>query len=104
MGTKIYYQILLWSFNYISPLDKHIHIYYPDFWVRDANGTYLIEIKPFKQTIAPQQSPNKRQFIKEAATYAKNLAKWNAAERYCAQRGWKFIKLTENELGIPTNK
>ena len=38
--------------------------------------------------------------MREAFEYAKNQAKWNAAEDWCADRGYEFKILTENELGI----
>lgn len=33
-------------------------------------------------------------------TWGVNEAKWKAAEEYCKDRGWKFIIMTEHELGI----
>ena len=40
---------------YYSPVDKKMHRYFPDFWVRSVSSdnqinTMLIEIKPDKQT------------------------------------------------------
>ena len=32
--------------------------------------------------------------------YAKNQAKWGAAQEWCLDRGYEFKVLTENELGI----
>ncbi len=77
--------------------------YYPDFLVKYKNSDtpVLVEIKPLKETLPPVPSNNKKKLIKEALTYAKNTSKWEAAERYCKQRGWKFLKLTEIELGLP---
>lgn len=91
---------------YRSPLDGKVHRYYPDFKikVRDKDGvntTYVIEVKPAKQSKPPE--PQKRQtkrYITEVATWGKNQAKWKAASEYCADRGWKFMVLTEKELGI----
>lgn len=39
-------------------------------------------------------------YIQEAYEYAKNQAKWAAAKEWCADRGYEFKVLTENELGI----
>jgi hypothetical protein len=36
----------------------------------------------------------------EALTYAKNQAKWKAANEYAKDRNMEFKILTENELGI----
>ena len=62
---------------------------------------YLIEIKPKKQTIEP--IPQKRKtkgYIYEVYEYAKNQAKWKAAQEFCEDRQWEFKVLTEDELGI----
>jgi hypothetical protein len=91
---------------YRSPIDNRIHKYFPDFYikVRESNGEikkYLIEIKPKKQTVEP--IPQKRKtkgYIYEVYEYAKNQAKWKAAEEYCKDRQWEFKVLTETELGI----
>ena len=101
--------VLFWSSEetrvpYHSPLDDRLHTYFPDFKVtlKEPNITILVEIKPYTQTIQPTQNGNKKRFIKESVTYAKNQAKWIAASRLCEKRGWKFQILTEKELGIPT--
>jgi hypothetical protein len=91
---------------YRSPIDNKIHRYFPDFYikVKESNGSikkYLIEIKPKKQTIEP--IPQKRRtkgYIYEVYEYAKNQAKWKAAEEFCKDRGYEFKVLTEDELGI----
>jgi len=31
-------------------------------------------------------------------TYAKNTAKWKAAEEYCRKKGWKFKILSEKDI------
>ena len=36
----------------------------------------------------------------ESATFLVNQAKWQYAKQYAAQRGWKFIIVTERELGL----
>ena len=91
---------------YRSPIDNRIHKYFPDFYikVKESNGEIkkcIIEIKPKKQTIEP--IPQKRKtkgYIYEVYEYAKNQAKWKAAEEFCKDRQWEFKVLTENELGI----
>ena len=91
---------------YRSPLDNKVHRYFPDFYikVRENNGMvkkYVIEIKPKKQYIEPKPQKKKtRTYIYEVREYAKNQAKWKAAEEYCLDRGLQFKVLTENELGI----
>ena len=91
---------------YISPIDNKIHRYFVDFQiqVRDKSGslqTYLIEIKPEKQTKPPaKQQKVTKKYLQEVLEWGKNEAKWKAAEEYANDRKWKFIILTENELGI----
>ena len=91
---------------YISPLDRKIHRYFVDFYIkiRDKNGMiqkYLVEIKPEKFT-KPPEIPKKRTkaFIDEVFQYGVNDAKWKAAFEYCQDRNMKFIILTEKDLGI----
>ena len=41
-----------------------------------------------------------KSFIYETMEYAKNQAKWKAAEEFCADRMIEFKIITEDELGI----
>jgi hypothetical protein len=91
---------------YRSPVDNKIHRYYPDFYikVKESSGEIkkcIIEIKPKKQTVEP--IPQKRKtkgYIFEVVEYAKNQAKWKAAEEFCKDRQWEFRVFTEDHLGI----
>lgn len=91
---------------YLSPVDGRPHRYFPDFFVRTRNKagmleSSIIEVKPSKQTKPPKQKQRiTRQYIQEVATYGINDAKWKAADEYCKQRGWKFVVVTEKDLGI----
>ena len=98
---------------YMSPVDGKMHRYYPDVVVHKKTPagtleTVMIEIKPAAQTKAPDISKkNKtptgrisRRYLNEVKTFGINEAKWNAAEKFCADRGWSFIKMTEKHLGI----
>lgn len=91
---------------YVCPTDNKRHRYFIDFRIqlRDKNGvlkTYLVEIKPDKQTKPPEAPSRKtKRFLIEAATYMKNQAKWKAATQYAKDRGWEFIVLTEHHLGL----
>lgn len=91
---------------YRSPIDGRVHRYFPDFYMkkRGIDGkveSVLIEVKPFAQTRPPivQDKPTRR-YINEVATWGVNSAKWKMAEEYCRDRGWKFIIMTEKELGL----
>ena len=91
---------------YRSPIDNKIHRYFPDFYikVRESSGEIkkcIIEIKPKKQTVEPiPQKIKTKGYIYEVVEYAKNQAKWKAAEEFCKDRQWEFKVLTETELGI----
>jgi hypothetical protein len=91
---------------YLSPVDNKVHRYFVDFQIqiRTKDGqlkTYLIEIKPEKQTKPPVvQSRVTKRYINEVMTWGKNEAKWKAANSYALDRGWEFIILTEKDLGI----
>lgn len=91
---------------YISPVDKKVHRYFVDFYmkIKDTQGNikkYLIEIKPKRFTQEPVK-PKKmsKQFIQEVYTYSVNQAKWKAAKEFCADRGFEFLILTEEELKV----
>ena len=66
--------------------------------------TFLIEIKPKKQTQAPKEPSRKtKRYITEVMTYVKNTSKWETAQSYAADRGWEFVIWTEDtfkSLGI----
>lgn len=80
--------------------DGRPHRYFVDLKITFTDGrTYLIEIKPKKQTQEPKVKTRKtRAYITEVLTYAKNLSKWEAAREYCADRGWIFEVWTETTL------
>lgn len=92
---------------YMSPLDGKIHRYFVDNFVifRDNKGNkqkFLIEIKPSKQVAKPLHTKGKhrRTIIYEQRTWVTNQAKWKAAEEWSKKKGYKFLILTEKELGI----
>jgi hypothetical protein len=86
--------------------DNKIHRYFVDFkiQVKETSGrvkTYLVEIKPYKQTIPPVYPGRQTQrYLQESFAYIKNQSKWEAATQYAKERGWEFIKLTEHNLGV----
>ena len=90
---------------YLNPVDKKKHRYFPDFIakMRKSDGTvmtYVIEVKPEKQTQPPTQKRKTKTYLQEAITYEINKAKWYAAEEFCKDHGWQFQILTEKHLGI----
>ena len=92
--------------KYVSPVDNRFHKYYPDFIikVKESNGsikTYVIEVKPKKQTRPPKKKKKVTQsYLYECKTYAVNTAKWAAAREFCNDRKIEFKIITEQELGI----
>jgi hypothetical protein len=103
--------ILEWSSEefcipYRSPVDNRIHRYFPDFKVKkklsdNLSETIVIEVKPKSQSVPPVlKSQPKKRYLKEVMTYGINEAKWKAAMEYCKDRKWKFMVMTEQELGI----
>ena len=98
--------ILEWSSEeivipYKSPIDGRWHRYFPDVWMRTANDTFLIEIKPLKETQEPKKrSRVTKKYLYEVRTWGINSAKWKAAQEFCADRKWKFQIITEKEMKL----
>ena len=93
--------------NYISPKDNRKHKYYIDFITitkdkkTGENIITLIEVKPYKETLEPTSKGKKKErYLYECMTYAVNQAKWKYARALCKEKGWQFVILTENELGV----
>lgn len=93
--------------HYRSPIDDKIHRYFPDFLVKKQDPktleitTYLVEIKPKAQTKPPPiQHRVTKNYLYEVKQWGVNQAKWNAAITFCKDRGWKFLILSEEDLGL----
>ena len=90
---------------YKSPIDNKVHRYFPDFIakMKRKDGsvmTYVLEVKPEKQTKMPVKRKKTQTYINETVTYAINQEKWRAAELFCFEHGWQFKLITERELGL----
>jgi hypothetical protein len=85
---------------YFYEVDKKYHRYFMDLKITFANGqTYLVEIKPKKETAPPEFKGRKtKQYINEGLTYVKNMNKWAAAQKFAADNGWGFQIWTEDTL------
>ena len=107
--------ILTWASEsviipYKCNIDNKMHRYFVDvnFIVNDKDGNqqrYLVEIKPFDQTIPPEipskKTPKSMQRYNMAAlTYQKNKDKWEAAEEWAIKNGYIFAIWTEKTLGL----
>lgn len=103
-------KVLEWSSEevvipYKSPIDGRYHRYFPDFKVKmktaEGSEVWIVEVKPFKETVQPKvQKRRTKRYINEVMTWGKNSAKWEAAEEWCADRGYVFKIITENELKV----
>ena len=103
-------KVISWSSEstivpYSDPVTGKFKRYFPNFLVtlREKNGkssTWLLEVKPLHQTKQPRRGEKKseKKFLTEAFTYARNLAKWEAAKRYADKKGYIFQLVTEKEL------
>jgi len=92
---------------YLFTLDGKVHKYYPDIVckmnTRNGIKTFILEVKPEKQTAEPIKPKNrsldrKARYEKEMFTYVKNTDKWKAANDYCSKNGLEFMLITEKHL------
>ena len=82
-----------------NPLTGKMTIYVPDFFIqyktkKGKNMVELIEVKPKKETT--MESAGKSQMAQ--ARVIVNMAKWEAASRWCKQQRIKFRVVTEEDI------
>ena len=93
---------------YENPVSGKRARYYPDLFIKLKDGRMLVvEIKPHKETHAPE-TPNRKtkHYVQAVALWAVNSEKWKAAQQICEKNQIQFQVWTENELeklGIPTS-
>lgn len=95
----------MWMQNLV---DHQQHNYYIDFVAKIVENdgkvyTYLLEIKPFGQTIMPAEPKKKtkkslEKFFGNMKEYIKNKTKWEAARTYSNKHEFKFVVLTERDI------
>jgi len=85
---------------YRCKTDNRVHRYFVDLKITFKNGdTYLVEIKPKKETVEPKKRATKSKgYLTEVLKYVKNISKWESADEYAKQRGWKFEVWTEETI------
>lgn len=93
------------AIKYVSPLDNKVHEYFVDFYIRkESNGVveeFLVEVKPKKQLTKPKP-PSKYSataiiaYNDACKTFIINRAKFDAAQKFAAERGIKFMVATED--------
>lgn len=84
---------------YRDPISGRSTIYVPDFFIvyNDKNGkkhAEVVEVKPASQTFKEQVG--KSAYNQEQ--YVKNLAKWEAANAWCKQKGIRFRVINEDDI------
>ncbi len=84
---------------YRCPITGKNTVYVPDFFIQyiDKNNKMhveLIEVKPQNQTLREKVGRNKNNQIE----YARNIAKWRAAQAWCKAQGIKFRIVNETDL------
>lgn len=97
--------VKMWCFEclvipYYNRIDNRMHRYITDFCFVETDSEentkkFVVEIKPKKQILPPTPPKNKnkkaqKRYICEAHTYAKNRFKWEAADKYCKEKGYEF--------------
>jgi hypothetical protein len=103
--------IIEWSsepfpIKYFDHSTNKLRRYFPDLFLKiidkDNNiKTYIIEIKPERQTKPPKKGKKKtKTYINEVATYEKNISKWTQANIFCESNNIIFKVISEKELGI----
>jgi len=84
---------------YYFPIDKRTHRYFVDLKYTTKDGrTFLIEVKPAKETVKPKKVEKSARYVKESVTYIRNQCKWEAATKFAEDNGWTFHVWTEVEL------
>ena len=84
---------------YRDPLTGKYTIYVPDFFITyvDKNGSKhaeVVEVKPASQTLLE----NVGKSVYNQQQYVKNMAKWEAATKWCKQQGIKFRVVNEEHI------
>ena len=90
---------------YKSSVDKKLHRYFVDLLIQmEDKSTYLVEIKPKKETKPPKKPKRKsKRYINEQLTFIKNQDKWEPESEFADYKGSKFQVWTEEtvkNLGI----
>lgn len=107
-------QIIKWGCEtIIIPYNDHNgkpHRYYPDFYIEFANlknpqilNKYIIEVKPYAETIPPvipeKLTGKKAESLEyQLKMYRKNMHKWSKAIEWCKNRDIEFKIITENAI------
>lgn len=102
-------KVLMWGSEniiipYYSKLENKWRKYHVDNYVKIMEGNtikkYLVEIKPFKQTIEPTVTKKKKKanLLYEQIQWGINSDKWDAAKEFCKKHDMSFLIITEKDL------
>ena len=88
--------------SYWNKYDGKYSNYYPDFFIELSNGKkFVIEVKPRKDIIKPTKPKTKskkayKNYNYSLEQYIKNMCKFQAAIKYCKNRGFEFKIVDES--------
>lgn len=83
--------------KYYDASTQKVRKYFIDFVVcvkGSPDKIFYCEVKSKKETVKPKNPNN----VKDNLLYLKNVSKWTAASRHCAERGYEFKLVTEDQL------
>lgn len=84
----------MFNIRYRSPIDKQVHVYWPDFFIQYVNNAReIVEIKPLKESLREHAKSTYDKLM-----LAKNMAKWQAAAVFAKTIGARFRVLTERDI------
>jgi len=96
---------------YFSNADGKMRKYHIDVYaaIKMKDGSvkqYIIEIKPYEQTIKPKMRGRKKKetYLKECYTFQVNTDKWQHATAWAKQNDMEFIIMDEYSLGLKKRK
>lgn len=101
--------VVLWGSEnviipYFSKSENKWRKYYVDNFVKIKEGdivkSYLVEVKPHKQTTAPTVTKKKKKanLLYEQMQWNINVCKWDAAKEFCKKNNMDFLIITEKHL------
>lgn len=82
------------NISYLDPITKKVKQYWPDFLIQYNNNTIeIVEVKPLKEA-----SMTEAKSTYDKLMLARNIAKWQSAERLAKAIGGRFRVVTEQHL------
>ena len=82
---------------YRSPIDRRIHRYFVDFYLKTVGGTYLIEIKPERFTKPPEPRKKTKSTYKRLPTMVSMKQSGNRQKNFVLTEDGNFKIITEKK-------